>query len=294
MWAAITRATNAGTPCCGSPTARLIGGLPGSMSLKSSRSRTKGERPTSARTGEGGETRSAAVMNIDKAAPAPAAPGMSYHRCGEVKARLTIGRVIPGDAEPKTVRGPSLRWDPSTARAVPGLRPNRISSVNDLAVQREIETLALHLIADAQPDEDVHDLEDDQRHDGVVDEDDDDALDLVDHLHRVAFDQAGRAAVLLDREHAGEQRAAGDRAGEKRADGAADGVHAEGVERIIVAQHVLQAGAAPVAEDAGGDADAQRAERADEARRRGNRHEAGNGAGADADDGRLAPHHPLD
>jgi hypothetical protein len=29
-------------------------------------------------------------MNIDKAAPAPAAPGMSYHRCGEVKARLTI------------------------------------------------------------------------------------------------------------------------------------------------------------------------------------------------------------
>src|SRR5215510_10122454 len=89
MWAAMTRATNAGTPCCGSPTARLIGGLPGSMSLKSSRSRTKGERPTSARAGEGGETRSAAVMNIDKAAPAPAAPGMSYHRCGEVKARLT-------------------------------------------------------------------------------------------------------------------------------------------------------------------------------------------------------------
>src|SRR5215510_3009758 len=93
MWAARTEATNAGTPCCGSPTAKLIGDLPGSMSPKSSRSRTKGERPTSARTGEGGETRSAAVMNIDKAAPAPAAPGMSYHRCGEVKARLTFGRI---------------------------------------------------------------------------------------------------------------------------------------------------------------------------------------------------------
>ena len=79
--------------------------------------------------------------------------------------------------------------------------------MNGLAVQREIETLALHLIADAQSDEDVDDLEDDQRHDGVVDEDDDDAFDLVDYLHRVAFDQAGRAAVLLDREHAGEQRA---------------------------------------------------------------------------------------
>src|SRR5262245_30868462 len=96
MWAARTAATNAGTPCCGSPTARLIGDLPGSMSPKSSRSRTKGERPTSARTGEGGETRSAAVMNIDKAAPAPAAPGMSYHRCGEVKARLTqYGQKAP-------------------------------------------------------------------------------------------------------------------------------------------------------------------------------------------------------
>src|SRR5215510_5619857 len=148
--------------------------------------------------------------------------------------------------EGQKVRGPSLRWDPPTARAVPGLRPNRISSVNRLAVQREIETLALHLIADAQADEDVDDLENDQRDDGVVDEDDDDAIDLVEELARISLEQAGGAAILFDREHAGEQRA----------DGAADGVHAEGVERVIVAQHVLQAGAAPVAEDAGGDADA--------------------------------------
>src|SRR5262249_57288747 len=144
----------------------------GSMSLKGAGSGRRGGRQGRAGGGGGGEARGGAVKNSDKAAPAPAAPGMSYHRCGEVKARLTIGRVIPGDAEPKTVRGPSLRWDPSTARAVPGLRPNRIPSVNGLAVQREIETLALHLIADAQSDEDVDDLEDDQRHDGVVDEDD--------------------------------------------------------------------------------------------------------------------------
>src|SRR5262249_51581205 len=78
--------------------------------------------------------------------------------------------------------------DPPTARAVPGLRPNRISSVNGLPVQREIEILALHLVAHAQPDEDVDDLEDDQRHDGVVDEDD--AFDLVDHLHGVARSRA--------------------------------------------------------------------------------------------------------
>ena len=43
--------------------------------------------------------------------------------------------------------------------------------MNGLPVQREIETLALHLVAHAPPDEDVDDLEDDQRHDGVVDED---------------------------------------------------------------------------------------------------------------------------
>src|SRR5262245_61664318 len=99
------------------------------------------------------------------------------------------------------VRGPGLRRDPSTARAVPGLRPNRIRSVYGLAVQCEIETFALHLVAHAQPDEDVDDLEDDQRHDGVVDEDDHDAIDLVEELCRVAFDQAGGAAILLDREH---------------------------------------------------------------------------------------------
>src|SRR5512132_643546 len=143
--------------------------------------------------------------------------------------------------ETTKVRGPSMRWDPSTARAVPGLRPNRISSMDGLAMQREIETLALHLIADAQADEDVDDFEDDQRHDGVVDEHDDDAIDLVEELSRIALEQAGGAAVLLDREHAGEQRA----------DNAPDGMDAKGVERVIVAQHVFQAGAAPVAENAG-------------------------------------------
>src|SRR5262245_36802634 len=122
MWAARTEATNAGTPCCGSPTAKLIGDLPGSMSPKSSRSRTKGERPTSARTGEGGEPRSPAVMNIDKAAPAPAAPGMSYHRCGEVKARLTIGRVVAGDGERKR-EGPQLALGPPDGKGGAGSPP---------------------------------------------------------------------------------------------------------------------------------------------------------------------------
>src|SRR4029079_13578714 len=167
--------------------------------------------------------------------------------------------------------------------AVPGLRPNRIPLVYGLAVEREIETLALDLVGDAQPDEDVDDLENDQRHDGVVAEHDEDAVELVEHLHRIAIEQAGLAAICLDRKHAGEQRA----------HDAANSVHAEGVERVVVAQHVLQAGAAPVADDASGSADADRADRTDEDGSRGNRHETGYCARADADHRRLAAYQPL-
>src|SRR5262249_23593103 len=118
----MTRATNAGTPCCGSPTARLIGDLPGSMSLKSSRSRTKGERPTSARTGEGGETRSAAGLNIDKAAAAPAGTRVAYQRCGGGKAPLTIGRGMRGDGGPKS-EGPQLALGPPDGKGGAGSPP---------------------------------------------------------------------------------------------------------------------------------------------------------------------------
>jgi alcohol dehydrogenase (cytochrome c) len=54
-------------------------------------------------------------------------------------------------------------------------------------VEREIETLALDLIRHAQADEDVNDLENDQRHDGVVDEHRDDADRLIDHLAKWGF-----------------------------------------------------------------------------------------------------------
>jgi hypothetical protein len=36
--------------------------------------------------------------------------------------------------------------------------PNALASVNDFAVQGEIETVALHLVGDAQPDGDVDNL----------------------------------------------------------------------------------------------------------------------------------------
>ena len=90
-------------------------------------------------------------------------------------------------------------------------------------MQREIESFALHFVGDAQADDGVDDLEQDQRDNGVVYDYDKNALDLVHHLRRVAFDQAGGAAVLLDGEHAGEQCT----------DNAANAVDAEAVERIV-------------------------------------------------------------
>src|SRR5262249_2107360 len=160
------------------------------------------------------------------------------------------------------VRGPGLRQDPSNGRAVPDVRPNRVlvqvfvdRSLHGLAMQSEVEALALDLLGDPQADEDVDDLEEDQRHDRVVDEHRADADRLIVELGHVALEHAGGAAVLLDGEHAGEERA----------DDAADGMDAECIERVIVAEHALEAGAAPVAEDAGGCANGERSERPDKA-----------------------------
>ena len=93
----------------------------------------------------------------------------------------------------------------------------------------------------------------------VVDDDGADADQLVDHLARVAFDEAGVAAVLVDREDAGQDRA----------DDAADAVDAEAVERVVIAEGVLERGGAEVAADAAGDADHHRADRADDSPRPG-------------------------
>src|SRR5262245_744318 len=123
-------------------------------------------------------------------------------------------------------------------------------------MQREVEAFAFDFALHPQADRPVDQLEDDERDDDVVDEHDGDAFDLVDDLAGMSVDQSARyAAELLDREHAGQDGA----------DGAADSMDAKGVERVIVAEHVLEAGAAPVADDAGRNADGDRADRVDEA-----------------------------
>src|ERR1019366_391354 len=93
---------------------------------------------------------------------------------------------------PKIVRGPGVSRGLSTERAVPGSAPTVVGFgglLHGLAVKRDIEALLLDLGGHAKPDEDVDDLENDQRHDHVVDDYGADADRLVDHLHRIALEQ---------------------------------------------------------------------------------------------------------
>src|SRR5947209_13128652 len=148
-------------------------------------------------------------------------------------------------------------------------RPSgRLSLLHHLAMQGVVEAVALDLVGDAQADRRLEDREDDEADDAVVDDHGDDADRLVHDLARVALDETRGAAVLLDREYAGQQRA----------DDAADAVDAEAVERVVVAEGVLERSRAEVAADAGGDADDEPANRADEAGGWRDRHTSSDGA----------------
>src|ERR1700731_349721 len=154
----------------------------------------------------------------------------------------------------------------------------RPASLHGFAMERQIEALLLDFLGHAQPDEDIDDLEDDQRYDAVVNEHRADADRLVHDLHWIALKQTRVAAVLTNGKHAGEQRARG----------SANRMHSERIKRVIVAEQVLEAGAAPVADEAGRNADPERAQRTDESRGRGDGGQPGHRARADADHGRLA------
>ena len=86
----------------------------------------------------------------------------------------------------------------------------------------------------------------------------------------------------------------GEEAGEQDAQHAADAVDGEDIERIIELEDALNKVGHDVTYDTGGEADDQRADRADIARRRGDGGQSGNGAGGDADQGRFALVKPLD
>ena len=58
-------------------------------------------------------------------------------------------------------------------------------------MQREIEAVAFDLFADAKPDDEIKNFEDDQRHHHVVGDDDADADQLLHDPTGIVFDQAG-------------------------------------------------------------------------------------------------------
>src|SRR4249919_1784115 len=124
-----------------------------------------------------------------RAGPRPAVRGLSHNREGEVKTRLTIGnfdhfRPVSGKKSPK--KGDPGPFEPGPRRRGRCRVPSQpLALLNDLAVQSEIEAFALHLFGDAQANDRIDDLEQDQRDDRVIDDYDRNALDLVDHLRGV-------------------------------------------------------------------------------------------------------------
>src|SRR6266851_4676655 len=98
----------------------------------------------------------------------------------------------------------------------------RALSFEPFAVQAEVETFALRFFGDAQSDRCVNDLEDNVAADAA---DKQGSQHTVDLDHQVGID----AADILDVEHAGKDRT----------DYAANAVHTERIQRVVVAEHLL-------------------------------------------------------
>ena len=150
--------------------------------------------------------------------------------------------------------------------------------LNGFAVQRDVETFFFALIGRTQADDGLDDQEDDGRGNRRVDQGHGDAVDLG--------HDAGVFAELVD-------RSVSEHTGQDRADDAANAVDAEGVERVVITEHLLDVDRREVTSDAGNDADDQRARRIDEARSGSDRDETGNRTGDDAEDARLLGDHPF-
>src|SRR5258706_7789008 len=151
------------------------------------------------------------------------------------------------------------------------------------SVQREVETFAVRVLRHAEADKHLDHEEDDQAGDGIITEDDGDPDALVEELTNVSLQNARRSAVLLDREYPSQQRP----------DDAANRMHAEAIQRIVIAEYALQAGASPVAEDARANSDCKGTDGCHETRSWCNGNKAGDRTRADADDGWLALQRPF-
>src|SRR6266446_5397659 len=175
--------------------------------------------------------------------------------CRRAAVMLSAGPAEPHGLPPQKERGSSLRWSPSTVGALPGMCPNRSSGrdlvrsrpwenshiVSALRVLGDVETFALHLNAGAQADDDIDDLVEDRRADARPHQRGADAPGLRSHLTDEIVVRDLADGVVHD-PGAAERRVHQD-AGAERADDAADAVDAEHVERVVVAERVLDHGA---------------------------------------------------
>src|SRR5687767_4632203 len=109
-------------------------------------------------------------------------------------------------------------------------RDPRYGLLNGLAVHRDVEALDLGRFADANYDRELQHHEDDEGGDAAPLNGCEDAVHLDRHLSEVALEETSLAAESLHREHARQDGA----------DDTADGMNAEDVEAVVIAQHLLQ------------------------------------------------------
>src|SRR6267154_4339679 len=134
------------------------------------------------------------------------------------------------------------------------------------AVLGHVETFDLALLGDPQRHHELNHLEQDDGGNPGPGRNRRNAVDLVKELPRIALDETGGLADRRYRKHPAQQRT-GD---------AADAVHTEHVERVIVAELLLELGAGPEADRAREQADHNAVPRQHEA--------GGRGDGAEASD----------
>src|SRR6266704_1000285 len=202
-------------------------------------------------------------------------------------------------------RGSNLRWSPSTVGALPGMCPNRSSGrdlvrsrpgenshvVSALGVLGDVETLALHLNASPQPDDNIDDLVKDRRADARPHQRGADAPGLRSHLTDEIVVRDLADGVVHD-PGAAERRIHQD-AGAERADDAADAMDAEHVERVVVAERVLDHGAEEQADHTDHETQHDRSHRTGITGRGRDRDKSGYRARNGAEHGRMALDEPL-
>src|SRR5262245_12064699 len=104
----------------------------------------------------------------------------------------------------------------------------------------DVETVALSVFGDPKPDHPVHHLEDDEGDGCAIDDSHDHAQGLRRHLTWIAVDEADWP--IGSGHDPGREYACQERAGH-----ASDAMDAEGIERVVIPQQILQRGGCEVA-----------------------------------------------